>query len=233
MLDPNDPDILYGYSVLLASTGRLRDARRVQNQILAQDPFVPNYNRQAADVLWAMGDNDAAITMLEALAPSEARNNVLAKVYATAGRYAQAANTLLAIPQSINISRESLVEAAKAFTLRAGEGQRPGCPPRTGTAIELGISFLLARRTAPSKWLNAKWRQVTTLSCFAIHGVHPALPCAKPNGSRCSCVKPGWSITGVRGVGPIFAIRLGLMILHASRNVRFWRKADIGLAGAE
>jgi tetratricopeptide (TPR) repeat protein len=93
-LDPNNPDILYSYGYVLAATGRIKQALRVQNQILAQEPFVPVYRSRAADLLWTMGQNDEAIKILEPAIPDGANRPRLAKIYATAGRYARAADML-------------------------------------------------------------------------------------------------------------------------------------------
>ena len=69
--------------------GHLKEALRLQNQIMALEPFVPVYRSRYADLLWAMGQNDAAIKIWEAM-PADGTNNIrLAKAYATAGRYAK------------------------------------------------------------------------------------------------------------------------------------------------
>jgi TolB-like protein/DNA-binding winged helix-turn-helix (wHTH) protein len=142
MLDPNDPDTLYGYAAFLASAGRLKDARRVQIQILAQEPFVPNYNRQAASVLWAMGQNDAAIRILETLDTQETRDIERAKVYATARRYTDAADTLLAIPQLSFNDRRSLEDAAKLLRSAPAKISAPDALPRLPWALSFVYLFI-------------------------------------------------------------------------------------------
>jgi TolB-like protein/Tfp pilus assembly protein PilF len=128
-LDPNNPEILYSYGYVLAATGRLKEALRVQNQILAQEPFIPVYRSRASDLLWAMGQNDAALKIREA-AGSEGRNDVrLAKIYATAGRYAQAADTLLAITPSPGLSRQSLADAARLIRSAPAKVSAPEALP--------------------------------------------------------------------------------------------------------
>jgi TolB-like protein len=114
-LDPDDPDILYAQAFRLAQTGRLKEAQRVQVRIQALEPFVPIYRRQAADVFWALGRNDTAIKMLESLdfdGRTQAARIQLAKVYATAGRFGQAADMLLADPAPGDVSRKSMEDAA-------------------------------------------------------------------------------------------------------------------------
>ncbi|HUE66067.1 MAG TPA: TIR domain-containing protein [Rhizomicrobium sp.] len=116
-LDPNDPEILYDRGYLLGTTGRIKEAMLVQNQILALEPFVPAYRQRAADLLWAMGQNDAAIKIWEAIAPGDLGKIGLAKAYATAGRYAQAADALQALTPKPPDSRQSLEEAARLLRI--------------------------------------------------------------------------------------------------------------------
>ena len=144
-LDPNDPDILYNYASFLGSVGRLEDAGRVQTQILAQEPFVPNYNRQAADVLWAKGQNDAALKILESMESNAARNLVLAKVYATAGRYKEAADTLRAIPASAQYPRQILDEAARLIESAPAKTAAPNVLPLFGGTLNFVYLFIGAQ----------------------------------------------------------------------------------------
>ena len=144
-LDPNDPDILYGYASFLADVGRLSDARKVQIQILAQEPFVPNYNRQAADVLWAMGQNDEALKILEPIKSDPSGNIGLAKVYATVGRYAQAAETLRATPASDQYPRQALDDAARLMQSAPGAAGAPQAFPPLGQLLNVFYLFVGAQ----------------------------------------------------------------------------------------
>ena len=139
-LDPNDPDILYDYASFLADVGRLQDARRVQIQILAQEPFVPQYNRQAADVLWAMGQNEAALKMLEPIDSDQPDKIPLAKFYATAGWYGKAAATLRAMQASDQYSRESLDEAARL--IQSAPAHAPNSIPSFGGRLNFVDLFV-------------------------------------------------------------------------------------------
>jgi len=157
-LDPNDPDVLYGYASFLADVGRLKDARTVQIQILAQEPFVPNYNRQAADVLWAMGQNDAALKILEPMKSDSAGDSQigLAKVYATVGQYAQAADTLRAIPASDFYPRQALDDAARLIrSAPGGAGVSPALPALGGS---LNVFYLFVG--AQDRYLEAAERRL-------------------------------------------------------------------------
>jgi len=136
-LDPNDPEILYSYGYQLAATGHIREAMRVQNQILAQEPFVPVYHSRAADLLWAMGQNDAAIKIFGG------GNDIrLAKIYATAGRYGQAADMLLAVStSSFNADRRrSLEDAARLLRSAPAKVSAPDALPQLDP--DLGFVYL-------------------------------------------------------------------------------------------
>jgi TolB-like protein/Tfp pilus assembly protein PilF len=155
-LDPNDPDVMYLYASFLASVGRLKDAHRLQIQILAQEPFIPQYNYQAADVLWAMGQNDAALKILEPMASNQARNVGLAKVYATVGRYAQAADMLRAIPASDEYSRQTLDDAARLIQSAPGVTGASNALP----VFERTLNFVYLFVGAEDRYLEAAERQL-------------------------------------------------------------------------
>ena len=95
-LDPNNPDTLHQYGNLLAGVGRLKEALAMKQRLRVLEPFVPIYNSNTAAILWLNGQNDAAIVMLKALPPGLTRGN-LAEIYASMGRYSEAADALLEI----------------------------------------------------------------------------------------------------------------------------------------
>ncbi len=156
-LDPNDPEILYNYGYELAATGHLKEALRVQNQILAQEPFVPVYRDRAADLLWAMGQNDAALKILEAMGP-QGRNEVrLAKVYATVGRYAEAADTLLAITPTLARPRQSLEDAARLIRTAPAKVTTPNTLP----LLPGELSFVYLFVGAENRFLEFVEREIS------------------------------------------------------------------------
>ncbi|HET7085043.1 MAG TPA: TIR domain-containing protein [Rhizomicrobium sp.] len=128
-LDPNDPEVLYDRGYLLGAMGRIKEALRVQTQILALEPFVPAYRNRAADLLWAMGRNDAAIKIWEAMARGGLGRLGLAKGYATAGRYSDAADTLLAVTPQLPDDRQSLEEAARLLRTAPAKVGAPNALP--------------------------------------------------------------------------------------------------------
>jgi hypothetical protein len=68
-------------------------------KLRAVEPFVPIYNINAAEVVWLNGQNDAAMTILRSVPQVAARGVDLAEIYASLGRYADAADELLRIPE--------------------------------------------------------------------------------------------------------------------------------------
>ena len=126
-LDSNDPDMLYDLAADLAAVGRLRDARKIQAQILALEPFVPQYNIQTADVLWALGRNDEAIALLKKLKPQAGVTLGFAKAYAAKGQLNLAADILSSNLPPDPSRRNDLERAAKM--LRAGAAQSTARDP--------------------------------------------------------------------------------------------------------
>jgi TolB-like protein/DNA-binding SARP family transcriptional activator len=95
-LDPNNQDTLFSYGNLLVGVGRLKEALAVRRQLRAIEPYVPLYNSNLADSLWLDGQNDAALAILKEV---PGRNGLFesAGVYASMGRYGEAADAMLEI----------------------------------------------------------------------------------------------------------------------------------------
>jgi len=161
-LDPSDPEILQAYSQGIANAGRLRESLRLAEQLRAVEPFVPGFSIITAIALRLNGQSETAIQILESVPPDAEpsyRNTVLAEAYAAAGRYSEAADTLLAIPEaSMEVSRQTLLDAARllrsAPTKASGFGELPsinsasfvywhvGAPERLFEAWERRLEFL-------------------------------------------------------------------------------------------
>jgi cytochrome c-type biogenesis protein CcmH/NrfG len=117
-IDPNDTEILDRYSqVLLAGTGRLKEALPVREQIRMLEPFVPIYMTATADIMRTNGDPQAAIRLLEPISPEgpagSTRTYYLAQAYAAAGRYNDAADTFLTLEPPNDEARRSVQEVAR------------------------------------------------------------------------------------------------------------------------
>jgi TolB-like protein/DNA-binding SARP family transcriptional activator len=94
-LVPNDPEALDLRSAKLAIAGQVKEANAMMQQLRTLEPFVPTYNRFAALWLWVDGQNDAAIAILRDLPVANANNPAdLAMIYASMGRYGEAADRL-------------------------------------------------------------------------------------------------------------------------------------------
>jgi TolB-like protein len=141
MLDPNDPEILDGYAIGLAVAGRIKDALRVREQLLALEPFVPIFKMITADILWIDGQSAAAIRMLEGVPGDGAlnfqRNAILAEAYAAAGRYAEAAETYLLITDASEVSRQAAEDAARIIRSAPAKVAAPETLPRLPGALEV------------------------------------------------------------------------------------------------
>src|SRR5205823_7464332 len=66
-LDPGNPDALHHYGISIANVGRLKEAVHLRLQLRAQEPLVPQFNRNTALVLWATGRTEEAITVYKAI----------------------------------------------------------------------------------------------------------------------------------------------------------------------
>ena len=147
-IDPGNPDALQQYSTMLAVLGRLKEALPLRRRLQAQEPFVPQFNRNTAQILWENGRNDEAIAILKQLPPSHFSLIVLAEVYSSMGRYNDAAVLLQGIPSGI--FPPGMVEQAVRL-LRAAPG-RAASPP---TTLSKGrLSFVYLYSGAPDRSLD-------------------------------------------------------------------------------
>jgi TolB-like protein/tetratricopeptide (TPR) repeat protein len=134
-LDPNNPDGLNQYSNLLANVGRLKQALAMKQQLRAMEPYVPVYNTATAEVLWLNGQNEAAIAILKDSAPGDVTSvRDLAMVYASMGRYSNAADVLLELPsRAKDFPLEFVAEPARLLRSAPAKAASPQSRPRLGT----------------------------------------------------------------------------------------------------
>ncbi len=116
-LDSDDPTVLHVYGMLQAATGHLAEAVRLREELQRVEPFVPIFNSVSAQIRLANGDK-TAIRILEASSQAGSVGTLwthgpLAEAYAAEGRYADAADTLLAIEESPLASRRDIQEGAR------------------------------------------------------------------------------------------------------------------------
>jgi TolB-like protein len=131
-LDANNPDALNFQAQLLAKVGRLRESLETRQRLQVLEPFVPLFNNNTAGVLWLNGQTDAAVTMLRA-APPNARAFDLARIYASMGRYDEAADTLLDLPTGPDAPQGSdapgtIEEAIRLLRSRTNSATAPASP---------------------------------------------------------------------------------------------------------
>jgi TolB-like protein len=113
-LDPADAYVLDQYATRLSVAGRLKDALTQIEKAHAIEPFLPGISRRTATVLWLDGKNDAAIALAKPLRAND-RAPTLATIYASMGRYAEAADALMEIatdPTSAPAHAASLLRIA-------------------------------------------------------------------------------------------------------------------------
>lgn len=117
-IDPNDASTLLSYGNLLAGAGRLKEAVPVLLKSHALEPLLSVHGIIAAQVLWLAGKNDEAIALAMTLRP-DARAGLLANIYASLGRYGDAADALASGGTDSAALRETI------RILRLGPGQAP------------------------------------------------------------------------------------------------------------
>jgi tetratricopeptide (TPR) repeat protein len=124
-LDPNNPDTLARYMILLSVVDRRMEALAMALQLRALEPYVPSFSWQVAEMQWENGQDAAAIEILRSLPDQPPARVSLAMIYASQGRYKEAADSLAAV---------------------SGTG-RPA-PPRVEDRLRAAEALL---RTAPTK----------------------------------------------------------------------------------
>ena len=145
-LDANEPDVLFAYSYLISTLGRVEEGLSLIEKARALEPLVTNYSITVGYAMQATGQHAESIPLLEAIMPNPAnpalnssRNTVLARAYAAVGRYSEAADMLLAVPS--NQSRPHVIEEA-ARLLRTAPA-RANAPELLAT-LEPGLNFVYA-----------------------------------------------------------------------------------------
>ena len=95
-LDPFAPETLQAYGNLLGAVARTEEALEIKQALLKMEPFVEAYNGGVRDLLWTSGQTE---TLIARLTPESAVDlSYMAQLYSVQGRYAEAADALMAIP---------------------------------------------------------------------------------------------------------------------------------------
>ena len=129
-LDPQNPETLHWYSSFLGTIGKIKEAVAMREQLFALEPLVANYNMGSVRFLITAGDNNKALVKALALPPTaQTRALNLAEIYASMGRYKEAAdslqnNTLGAL--GITVGPRSLLRDTAVRILRAAPASVKG-----------------------------------------------------------------------------------------------------------
>ena len=137
-LDPNNADFLTSYGQLLLRVGRIKDALPITQKAAALEPFVPVYTGDLGEALWVSGQNEAALRVLESGPRGNSRGTELARVYASMGRYGDAADKVLESSKTI-YPPELLANASKLLRTAPAKTAAPDSLPRLAS---LGFTYL-------------------------------------------------------------------------------------------
>jgi adenylate cyclase len=156
-LDANNEGVLFTYGNLLGAVGRVKEALATYQRLRTLEPFVPLYNGNLSDALWLNGQDEAAIAILKNL-PADLPGGMtpgglgeLARIYASMGRYSEAADAMLAL-SAMNVPPEMAAiakEAARLLRTAPAQSASPQNLPRLGTA-----GFVYLYIGAPSRALE-------------------------------------------------------------------------------
>jgi adenylate cyclase len=155
-LDPNDALLLVSYGLRLAVAGRPKEALPMLLKSHEIEPFSTQPAQQATNLLWLNGKDEEAVAQAKTLRPA-ARANILAKIYASEGRFGEAAAALMDSP---NANAAMVRETIRLMRLGPGEDLASQSavlrlePGITGRVIgNRAIDFLFLKR-APEPVLD-------------------------------------------------------------------------------
>ena len=170
MLDPNQPEALANLSNLLASVGRLKEGLAVREELRVLEPYVPGYNYDIAEIMWVNGQTDAAIAILKDLLGEVQAGIDLSRIYATQGRYNEAADILQAMPARIRtLPPEVVVEPVRLLRTAPAQTSSPQDLPRLGF-----LSFVYLHVGAPERALEP-YEESAAAGFFAASGGEDAI----------------------------------------------------------
>ena len=93
-LTPEESGMLWNYGYRLNGVGRLKEALPLLVKAHELEPLLPGQAASLFQILWVMGMNEEAIALAKTLRPNQ-RANFLASIYASMGRFGEAADALM------------------------------------------------------------------------------------------------------------------------------------------
>jgi hypothetical protein len=137
---------------MLSYVGAVNKSLALRRQSLQLEPFDPNSNLDLSRLLWLSGDDDGALAILKSLRAGNT-NGIIARVHAGAGRFDEAANTLLSAPSG-SYRPDALAEAVRLLRT-APMAAVPQNPMPLGP-----LDFVYLFAGAPSRVLDTYERNV-------------------------------------------------------------------------
>jgi TolB-like protein/DNA-binding SARP family transcriptional activator len=93
-LDPHNPDALALRMEILSNVGWRKEALATAQRLRELEPYVPTWNEDAAEIFWENEKYDIAIKIMKSLVERPTGPTSLAMMYASLGRYTDAADVL-------------------------------------------------------------------------------------------------------------------------------------------
>jgi tetratricopeptide (TPR) repeat protein len=149
-LDPVDFDGLGGYGIRLGEAGLLKEAISYLEKGRAVEPLHPTILSDLTLDLWLSGQNDAAVALAKTLRAAD-RAPRLAMIYASVGRYKEAADALTEIASDPN---SAAAQAAVLLRTAPAKIASPEKLPRLPGAL----AFVYFHVGAPERLLDAQER---------------------------------------------------------------------------
>lgn len=127
-----DPSLGGGEQV--ASLGYLKQGLALHEKLRSIEPFIPVINDQMAVILWVNGKNDEALALAKSLPPN--RWGRVAMIYASMGRFREAADTLAGLRGGgVTTPSGPFAEAARLLRSAPAKVESPEKLPELGSIL--------------------------------------------------------------------------------------------------
>ena len=106
-LDPDNSSLLFSHAIRLSIAGHLKEGLEFAQKAYAVEPLNFQLAASLVSFLWVNGQTDAAIAQAKSLRPTD-RAPLLAVIYASLGRYREAADALTEIASESTTARDAM-----------------------------------------------------------------------------------------------------------------------------